>query len=46
MNEVEMIVTFGFVAIVVACVSIEVKVRNLGEQNKEIIELLKQINEK
>lgn len=46
MNKVEMIVAFGFVAIVVSCLSIEVKVRKLSEQNKEIIELLKQIKGK
>lgn len=42
----ELIVSLGIIAIVITGLSIEVKVRKLGEQNKEIIELLKQIKEK
>lgn len=45
-NEMEMIISFGFIALVISCITIEVKVRKLSEQNKEIIELLKLIKEK
>ncbi|WP_260631053.1 hypothetical protein [Bacillus sp. S/N-304-OC-R1] len=42
----EFIFIIGFIAIVFTCFSIEVKLRKTTEQNKEIIELLKQLKEK
>jgi uncharacterized membrane protein len=39
-------ITIGVIAIVITCFSIEVKLRKTSEQNKEIIELLKQLKEK
>lgn len=40
------IITIGVVALVITCISIEVKFRKANEQNKEIIELLRQLNDK
>ncbi len=41
-----LIITIGVIAIVITCFSIEGKLRKTNEQNKEIIELLKQSIEK
>lgn len=41
--ELEIIMTDCVIAILVTCFSIEVKLRKMSEQNKEIIELLKEI---
>jgi hypothetical protein len=40
------IITVGVIVIAISCLTIEVKLRKANEQNKEIIELLKQLNEK
>ncbi|MEK5068733.1 hypothetical protein [Sporosarcina sp. FSL K6-1508] len=42
----EFIITIGVIAIVITCFSIELKLKKTSEQNKEIIELLKQLKEK
>lgn len=42
----EFIITISIIAIVFICFSIEVKLGKTSEQNKEIIELLKQLKEK
>ncbi|WP_281176491.1 hypothetical protein [Cytobacillus solani] len=41
-----LIITIGVIALVITCLSIEVNLRITREQNKKIIELLKQLNEK
>lgn len=41
-DNMEFIITVGVVVIAITCLSIEVKLRKVSEQNKEIIELLKQ----
>lgn len=38
------IITVGVIVIAKSCLTIEVKLRTANEQNKEIIELLKQLN--
>lgn len=40
------IITIGVIALVITCISIEVKFKKTNEQNKEIIELLKQLIDK
>jgi len=40
------IITIGFIALVITSLSIEVNLRITRDQNKKIIELLKQLNEK
>lgn len=42
----EFVITVGVIVIAITCLSIEGKLRKTSEQNKEIIELLKQGNEK
>ncbi|MDI2588517.1 MULTISPECIES: hypothetical protein [unclassified Psychrobacillus] len=42
----EFIITVGVIVIAITCLSIEVKIRKTSEQNKQIIELLKRLNEK
>ncbi|WP_263629544.1 hypothetical protein [Bacillus tianshenii] len=42
----EFVITIGVVVIAISCLSIEGKLRKTSEQNKEIIELLKQDKEK
>ncbi|GAA0302136.1 hypothetical protein GGQ92_002297 [Gracilibacillus halotolerans] len=38
----EIIITIGIIIIAITCLSIEGKLKKTSEQNKEIIELLKQ----
>ncbi|MEK5380518.1 MULTISPECIES: hypothetical protein [Bacillaceae] len=40
------IITIGIVILAITCLSIEVKLRKVTEQNKEIIELLKSERDK
>ncbi|MFJ8067241.1 hypothetical protein ACIQYS_21965 [Psychrobacillus sp. NPDC096426] len=42
----DFIITVGVIVIAITCLSIEVKIRKTNEQNKQIIELLKRLNEK
>lgn len=42
----EIIITIGIIIIAISCLSIDGKLRKTSEQNKEIIELLKQINKR
>ncbi|WP_267195397.1 hypothetical protein [Filobacillus milosensis] len=42
----EIIIAVGVIVIAITCLSIEGKLRKTSEQNKEIIELLKQGKEK
>lgn len=42
----EIIITIGIIIIAISCLSIDGKLRKTSEQNKEIIELLKQVKEK
>lgn len=41
-NNMEIIITIGIIIIAITCLSIEGKLKKTSEQNKEIIELLKQ----
>jgi hypothetical protein len=45
-DNMEFVITVGVIVIAITCLSIEGKLRKTSEQNKEIIELLKQGNEK
>lgn len=40
------IITIGIIIIAISCLSIDGNLRKASEQNKEIIELLKQINKR
>ncbi|MED3841453.1 MULTISPECIES: hypothetical protein [Niallia] len=42
----EFIIAMGLIILAITCLSIEVKLRKLTEQNKEILELLKRKKEK
>ncbi|MEH7237727.1 hypothetical protein [Bacillus sp. JJ1562] len=42
----EFIITIAIVVIAISCLSIDGKLRKVSEQNKEIVELLKQGKEK
>ncbi|MEM5593392.1 hypothetical protein AAHH67_19255 [Niallia circulans] len=42
----EFIIAMGLIILAITCLSIEVKLRKLTEQNKEILELLKMKKEK
>lgn len=42
----EFIIAMGLIILAITCLSIEVKLRKLTEQNKEILELLKRRKEK
>lgn len=45
-DNMEFIITVGVAVVAITCLSIEGKLRKVSEQNKEIIELLKQEKEK
>ena len=42
----EFLIAVGIIVIAITCLSIEVKLRKTNEQNIQIIELLKRLNEK
>ena len=42
----EFLIAAGVIVIAITCLSIEVKLRKTSEQNIQIIELLKRLNEK
>ncbi|WP_255247472.1 hypothetical protein [Paucisalibacillus globulus] len=42
----DLVIIFGVVVIAISCLSIDGKLKKTNEQNKEIIELLKNVKEK